>query len=48
MNPNDLRERVKAEIEKFVKPGDWERHKQIEAAQRETTRRIATAMAAAK
>jgi hypothetical protein len=48
MNPNDLRERVKAEIEKFVKPGDWKRHKQIEAAQRETTRRIAAAMAAVK
>jgi hypothetical protein len=46
-NPNDLRSRVKSEIERYIKPGDWQRHKKIEAAQRETTKRIATAMAEA-
>jgi hypothetical protein len=47
MNPNTLRSRVGGEVEKYMQPGDWQRHKQIEAVQRETTRKIAHAMAAA-
>jgi hypothetical protein len=38
---------VRSEIENCFDPGDWEQHKKIEAAQRETTKRIATAMAEA-
>ena len=48
MDPNDLRDRIKSEIERYVEPGDWQQHKNIEQAQRETTRRVAQAMAAAK
>jgi len=47
MNPNILRDRVRQEIEKYIQPVDWERHKKIEAAQRETTHKIARAIAEA-
>jgi hypothetical protein len=48
MNPNELRDRVRSEIEKHVDPGDWEQHKKIEEAQRETTKKIATAIMEAR
>jgi hypothetical protein len=48
MDPNELRERVQREIERYVNRADWRRHKQIEKAQRETTKKIARAMAGAK
>jgi hypothetical protein len=47
MDPNELRGRVKEEIERYVDPADWQQHQKIEAAQRETTKRIAQAMAEA-
>jgi hypothetical protein len=47
MNPNDLRDRLKQEVEHYINPDDWEQHKKIEAAQRETTKRIAAKMAGA-
>jgi hypothetical protein len=47
MDPNELRDRVRDQIENCFDPGDWEQHKKIEAAERETTKRIATAMAEA-
>lgn len=48
MDPNELRGRVQREIRRYVNRGDWKRHKQIEKAQRETTKKIARAMAGAK
>lgn len=47
MDPNELRDRIKSEIEHYVDSSDWEQHRKIEAVQRETTKRIATAMAEA-
>ena len=47
MNPNDLRDRVKHEIELQIEPDDWAQHKRIETVQRETTRKIAAAMSQA-
>jgi hypothetical protein len=47
MDPNDLRDRVREEIENYIDAGAWEQHKKIETAQRETTSRIAKAMTAA-
>jgi hypothetical protein len=48
MDPNTLRERVLENIKQYVRADDWEQHKKIEAVQRETTKRIAQAMAGAK
>lgn len=48
LDPNELRNRITEEINKYIDPDDWEQHKAIEAAQRETTREIARAMAEAK
>jgi hypothetical protein len=48
MDPNKLRDRVEEAINEYIDPGDWEQHKKIETAQRETTRKIAKAMAGAK
>jgi len=48
MNPNQLRARTERAIKRYINTADWKRHKKIEAAQRETTKRIATAMAGAK
>jgi hypothetical protein len=48
MDPNNLRERVEDWIKRFIDSDEWEHHKKIEAAQRETTKRIAQAMAGAK
>jgi hypothetical protein len=48
MNPNELRERVKQEIEQYIDSDDWEQHKKIEAVQRETTKKIAKAMSEAE
>jgi hypothetical protein len=48
MNPNDLRDRVRQEIERYIDAGDWEQHKKIETAQRETTTQIARAMIEAR
>jgi len=45
MNPNDLRARVETAVKKLFNPEDWKRHKEIEKAQRETTKKIAKAMA---
>jgi hypothetical protein len=45
MDPNELRDRVRQEVEDYINRDEWERHKTIEAAQRETTKRIAQAMA---
>jgi hypothetical protein len=47
MDPNDLRDRVKQEIEKYVDADAWEQHQRVEAAQRETVKAIATKMAEA-
>jgi hypothetical protein len=47
MDPNDLRERVRAEISQYVDPPAWERHKLVEAAEQETVKMIATKMAEA-
>lgn len=47
MDPNELRDRVKQEIEQYIEPGDWEQHKKVETAQRETTKKIAQAMSEA-
>lgn len=44
MNPNDLRDELQESIERYVDPDDWEQHKKIEAAQRETTKQIARSM----
>jgi hypothetical protein len=44
MDPNKLRERVTDKILEYVNPADWQTHKQIEAAQRATTKQIADAM----
>jgi hypothetical protein len=44
LDPNDLRDRVRQEVERYIDPGDWEHHKTIEKAQRETTKQVATAM----
>jgi hypothetical protein len=48
MDPNDLRDRIMQEIESYIDSGDWEQHKKLEEAQRETTKQIARAMAGAK
>jgi hypothetical protein len=47
MNPNDLRDRVEKEILEYVNPDDWQKHQQIEEAQRQTTKQIAESMRAA-
>jgi hypothetical protein len=47
MNPNDLRERVRIEIESYIDPGDWEQHQRVETAQRESVKAVATRMAEA-
>jgi hypothetical protein len=47
MDPNELRDRIKAETSRYIEPADWKRHKLIEAAEHETTKRIASAMAEA-
>lgn len=44
MDPNELRDRVREEIEQYIDSADWEKHKQIEEAQRQTTKQIADAM----
>jgi hypothetical protein len=44
MNPNELRSRVESEIKRYVNPDDWQRHRLMEALQRETTRSIAQAI----
>ena len=44
MNPNNLRNRVKDSIEDYVDTDAWQQHKKIEKAERETTKKIATAM----
>ena len=48
MDPNELRDRVEEAIDEYIDADAWEQHKKIEAVQRETTRRIAQAMAQAK
>jgi hypothetical protein len=48
MDPNELRQTVENMIKRFIDPEEWKHHKKIEATQRETTRRIAAAMAGAK
>jgi hypothetical protein len=48
LDPNELRQMVEDTIRRFVNSGDWEQHKKIEEAERETTKRIAKAMAGAK
>ena len=47
MDPNDLRDRVRAEIEQHIDTETWERHKLAEKAEQETVRTIAERMAAA-
>src|SRR5262249_6899032 len=47
MDPNELRDRVEDAIKRYINPEAWEQHKKIESAQRETTKRIAQAMAEA-
>jgi hypothetical protein len=47
MDPNDLRDRVREEIEFYVDAEAWERHKLVETAQRETVKTIATKRAEA-
>ena len=46
MDPNDLRALVESEISSFISQEDWKRHKQIEAEEQETTRRLAQAIGA--
>ncbi|HEY2918249.1 MAG TPA: hypothetical protein VGK77_04555 [Candidatus Binatia bacterium] len=46
MDPNELRDRVRGEIEQYVNADDWEQHQRVEAAQKETVNTIATRMAA--
>ena len=48
MDPNELRDRIEDAINEYIDPDAWEQHKKIEALQKETTRRIAQAMAQAK
>ncbi len=43
MHPNELRQRIAQEVKRYVNPEDWQRHKEIEAAQRETTEKVARA-----
>ena len=43
MDPNELRNSVRQEVEGYIKPDEWERHKTIEALRRETTKEIAQA-----
>ena len=47
LNPNDLRERVEEAINEYIDLDDWEQHKKIEEAQRETTKKLAKAMSEA-
>jgi hypothetical protein len=47
MNPNDLRDRVRGEVEKYIDAESWERHKRTEQAEQETVRKIAERMTAA-
>jgi hypothetical protein len=47
MSPNDLRDRVRGEIEGYINPETWERHKRTEQAEQETVRTITERMAAA-
>jgi hypothetical protein len=44
MDPNDLRDRVKEQIESFIDPAAWERHQLAEAAEIETVKIIAERM----
>jgi hypothetical protein len=48
MDPNNLRDTVRQEIKNYFDPGDWEQHKLVEAAQRETVKAVATRMAEAE
>lgn len=45
MDANDLRDRVKEEIESYIDPEAWEQHRRIETAQMETVEKIAAKMA---
>ena len=47
MDPNQLREKVTRAIWEYIDPGDWEKHQKLEEEQRETTKKIAEAMAKA-
>jgi len=46
MDPNDLRDRVRGEIEQYIDQESWERHKLTEKAEQETVRTIAERMTA--
>ncbi len=46
MDPNQLRGRVADEIQRYIDPETWERHKLTEKAEQETVRTIAERMAA--
>jgi len=43
MDPNELRDRVKQEIEIYIDSEEWKQHQMIEKVQRETTRQVAEA-----
>jgi hypothetical protein len=45
LDPNDLRNRLVSKISDYINPEDWQRHREIEAEERETTRQIAESMA---
>jgi len=47
MDPNDLRDRMREEIEGFINKEAWERHKLTEKAEQETVRTIAERMMSA-
>jgi hypothetical protein len=47
MDPNELRDRVREEIEHYINAADWEQHHTVEAAQRESVKTIAEKMAEA-
>jgi hypothetical protein len=47
MDPNELRDRVREEIEHYINAADWEQHQTVEAAQRESVKTIAEKMAEA-
>jgi hypothetical protein len=47
MDPNDLRDRVRGEIQQYIEAESWERHKLTEKAEQETVKTIAERMISA-
>jgi hypothetical protein len=47
MNPNELRDTVREQIEEYIDPDDSKQHQKIEKEKQKTTQKIGDAMAEA-